>query len=329
MADSAAAAVIPIVEARERLIERLWPGGRANSVSPAVEHQSAIAGRRIWRELQQPNNGIIAPLPGTGNPPVLDDALFRRAFASAGILPLRRREFLDWLNGVWPLSEAPNSGYMTIVEAVSYLAWGEFLTSNDLFAILEDELRFRDPSSPQGAVDPRWDRASRRLFDAHVNGNVTLTGRNCDKPAPLKPISKSYFANPVALNFGNVISAAPRAGEGAATFEIWRDAVVPTSEFVSAFLARKADEAALITDSPLKRRRAVTPSDERDFDTWVKEYPSAHGGNAPSMTEMEDWAKERNISRDNARKQLFSRIPAKLRRKAGETDKTLRAKKQQ
>lgn len=127
--------------------------------------------------------------------------------------------------------QLPDSLYITAVEAACWLGFGDALAVEEI-AMIKDE------QWPQVRVKAK--QGEHLLFQAHIRGDIGLTGRrrNAERPEFLdgrEPIPRTYFADKVALNLmTNQIE--PDAAVEFRQFErnqrlaIWEDVVVATSE---------------------------------------------------------------------------------------------------
>jgi hypothetical protein len=84
----------------------------------------------------------------------------------------------------------PTTQYLSIVSAASFLAFGAYLDSDDLEALIRDELerggealfqrelnRWRRGEKAASDVSDKWSLACNRILDAAADGRLTLEGR--------------------------------------------------------------------------------------------------------------------------------------------------------
>jgi hypothetical protein len=206
---------------------------------------------------------------------------------------------MAWIDGMAPLTSPPTTPYVTAVEAASFLAYGAFLT-------LDDILVAGVPSEP-------WHLAEQRLFDAHVYAKLTMLGRkaphfNGDPAVETGPVPPEFFAGNVRLGIKNLLYDKDDAAR-----PMYYDIKIRTTELRTALLAPEEPVA------PRKARRLATrnpnPTDEREFEAWARSLYSSRGYGL-SIKEVEVFARQRRLSRDWARNQYKS-LPPELRRPRG------------
>ena len=127
--------------------------------------------------------------------------------------------------------QLPDSAYITAVQAVCWLGFGDALTVDEIAKLEGEQWKNVLEQAKQG---------ERLLFEAHIRGDVGLTGRrrNAERPEILdghEPIPKTYFADKVAVNL-RTNQIEPDAAVEFREFErnqrltLWEDVVVATSE---------------------------------------------------------------------------------------------------
>jgi hypothetical protein len=131
-----------------------------------------------------------------------------------------------------PLSkQLPDSAYITAVQAVCWLGFGDALSVDEIAKLEGEQWENVLKKAKQG---------ERLLFEAHIRGDVGLIGRrrNTERPEVLsdrEPIPKTYFADKVAVNL-RTNQIEPDAAVEFREFErnqrltLWEDVVVATSE---------------------------------------------------------------------------------------------------
>jgi hypothetical protein len=281
---------ITLVEARERLHARLWSGECAVN----DDSRLAISGHRLWcalREKQFHAREKECRLAARD----LTEALRRKLFSTSG-LTIDTKDFTVWTNVVGPLASPPRTPYMTAVEAASFLAYGAFLTLDDIWLA-------GVPSEP-------WQLAEQRLFGAHLDGTLTMLGRKAphltgDPAVETGPVPPEFFAGNVTLLITNLLYDKADAAR-------YYDIKIRTSELRSAFLAPKEPVAPVKAKRPT---RHPTPTDAREFEAWARALCSSRQF-GPCLEEAADFAKERGLSRKWARTQ-HKKLPDELRRPRG------------
>jgi hypothetical protein len=297
-------ALLSIIEARERLYARLWTGECAVDDNGKL----AIAGHRLWCALCEQR--FRADADGHR----LTEGL-RRTLFSAAELSVDAEGFAEWITGVVPLTGPPSAPFITAVEAVYFLAWGAFLTLDDITAITAAQIEIA--GSVQTVGTPRntpWELAEQRLFRAHVEGALTLLGRRAlhfgaDPTGDLVPIARKFFAGRVTLGLINNIHNRDDAAR-----PMYCEIAVSIAEFSNTFLG--TTEPVLRTDkTPRPTTRKATKTDERDYLNWAQEK-YADRGYGPSLMETAEFGKERRLNREWARGQHKS-LPREMHRERG------------
>jgi hypothetical protein len=186
---------------------------------------------------------------------------------------------------------------MTAVEAASFLAYGAFLT-------LDDILLAGAPSEP-------WQLAEQRLFGAHVDGTLTMFGRKAphltgDPAVETGPVPPEFFAGNVTLLIGNLLYDKADAAR-----PMYHDIKIRTAELRSAFLAPKEPVAPVKAKRPT---RHPTPTDAREFLAMAQDLHNERGF-GPSLKEAFEFVRDR-LNREWARAQHQS-LPEELQRPRG------------
>jgi hypothetical protein len=297
---------LTIVEARESLRARLWAGECALD----ADKRLAIAGHRLWCALREQRFHAE----GEGGRLFAHDLTFpHRLFSTAG-LTVDADGFTAWMAGVTTLTSPPRAPFMTAVEAVSFLAWGAFLTSDDIAA-----KEFAAPGDKAieavgSAVHPLWSNATWKLIGKGGTGQVTLFGRKApcfggDPVGDPVPIPREFFAGKMQLGLFNGIYDRDHPDRA-----MYRELAVATDEFNSTFLVPNEPAVAAGTRERLTTRQP-TKIDEREFLLMARELHESRGF-GPSLIEAVEFARQRRLNRDWARKQ-HKGLPDELRRQRG------------
>jgi hypothetical protein len=297
-----------IVEARESLHARLWAGECALD----GDGKLAVAGDRLWRALCEQR--FHAEKEGRRlSAHDLTEVLRRELFSTAE-LTVDADGFAAWISGVVPLTSPPSSLYMTAVEAVSFLAWGAFLTTDDIAAKEFAAPGDRTIAAVGSSVDPLWSNATWELIGKVGRSQVTLFGRKApcfggDPVGDLVPIPREFFAGKMHLGLFNGIYDRDHLDRA-----MYRELAVSTDEFSITFLA--LDKPAISTSKIARATtRQSTRSDEREFSIMARDLRKTRGF-GPSIEEAVEFARERRLNRDWARKQ-HKGLPDELRRQRG------------
>jgi hypothetical protein len=300
---------VNIIEARERLRARLWVGDCAID----DEGRLAVAERRLWCALRE--GWFQAEKEGrrlsAGD---LTEGLPRTLFSTAEVT-VDAEGFTAWINGVVPATRPPSAPFVTAVEAAYFLARGAFLTTDDIAAIAEHQVKIVGWVEFKAAPrNPLWELAQQRLFRSHVEGALTLLGKRApslraDPVGETAPVPKEFFTGNVALGLFNGIYDPDHPDRA-----IYKEVAVATHEFKNTFLA--SAEPPLSKDRIVSRtRRASTRIDDREYAEWARGLHASRGF-GPSLQETEKFARDRGLNRPWAR-EIHKSLPAELRRPLG------------
>ena len=278
---------ISLLDARACLISRLWTRGNNEGISsPSFAHRPAIAQRRIWQALK--NHQIHAT--ARNNQSLLlefaefDEILFdpterfneesryRFAWESEHVPKIAGKGFQAWLECERTLTQIPDMGFITVNEAVSFIAWGEYLSADDLWAIVAD--RITENSSKHSSPDIlAWNRAGTILFNAHMAHQITLTGLSVSNDR--QPIPDLCFADSITVEFGNSIVSG--------IDKYWRDVTIMTSEFRQWLKDRNTHPT----------KRGAKP--QYDWAVIKAEFDRLMNDNGDFIAGDQDWSKQANL----------------------------------
>jgi hypothetical protein len=300
---------LSIIEAQARLHARLWTG----ECTLDEDSRLAVTSHRLWSALREQR--FFAGQHGRRlSPHDLIEALRLNLFSKAE-LTVDTEGFTAWISGVVPVTGRPCALYMTAVEAAYFLAWGAFLTKDDIGAIGEAQIKFaREEQTISARRNSHWDLAQQKLFRAHVEGSLILLGRRApnfgaDAAVDLTPVPKEFFADRgVMLWLSNRIYSCEDPAR-----PIYRDVSLATAEFAATFLS--SERVASRTKRKTERHRAPTSQDSHAFNEWAKELQVKRRF-GPSRKEAEDFAAERHINREWARREI-AKLPIELRQQRG------------
>lgn len=308
--------LISFSEASKALADKLWPNGALES-SPAFGHENAVARRRLWESLIQRPTPAFRAYEMDGQTPIktFDETARIATFAKCQQPHLLKENFDAWLANVVALCQQPSESYISAYVAISYVAWGEYLTADDIAWAFESQQTSKTPSTGQDLVlDER--NAAQVLLDACANGKLALFGRQApafsEPPTgEHEPIPRSFFVDPSTIAFIAPDTAYRRDNQNR---EAWSDLRVSTGEFKKAFHEQIVPQ----------KRRAPREQDHLDALAYVKAFNEKHGKKIDRPT-FNSWAYSRNLSRKSL-DEIWNKLPDVLRRAPGETDKSLNAK---
>ncbi len=202
------------------------------------------------------------------------------------------------------VADIPEAPYIWLAQAVSFLAFGEFPTADD--DALKPSDSFEWDAQAAGATSRQWDKASKRLFAAHVAGAVVLYGRYTPRfdgdpqGEPVAIPSEFLAGEDLMVGLNNYILHKD-AGR-----PIYRDVYIETAKFV---------RWQKLTPRPPRSHRKPKPSDARDFQRWAM-ASSKDRTFGPTLNEAEEWAGQRSLNRAWAREQ-HKALPPEVRRPRG------------
>lgn len=313
---------IGVVEAREQLHARLFP----NETLLGRDAESAVAGLRLWRAIPRPVQSYRdgEPLVPNDLGDIGKEASPRELYSTATVM-LEKGEFAAWIDHLQPLTGPPGEAFISAIEAAAFLVCGAYLTKDDLAAAafltreVISAISNAEPTTGPVTVanwSVGWAAASKKLFAAHVENKITLLGRKApafNLPGQGDPvaISREFFAHGrVELGLFNGIYNRPEPNTEPAT--LWRDVMITTTEFLSAFGAPA--EPMPSSRSARPRTHRPTPQNERDLRSWVN--GKCEQGHVPTGPEYVERARQFGISRHDART-LHLKLPNDQRRERG------------
>jgi hypothetical protein len=300
---------ISIIEARERLHAQLWVG----ECGLDSDIRLAISAHRVWRALER-QLFRIEEEGRSLSPRDLTEALRRRLLSTVA-LTVDANEFSKWTDDIVPLTSPPLTPDITAVEATSFLAYGAFLSTDDITAAWAAAIEISGSvrsASVKGTIG--WERGKRRLFGAHVDGLLTLYGRKAPRigaagEGDVVGVPKEFLAGDVTLGVSSDIY-----NRGHVDQAMYCRVVVSTAEFSNTFLVSK--EPTLPTSKITRQKtRAPTNIDKHGFRDWAGDLYESRGY-GPSREEAEKFATERRIARDWGRDRIVE-LPDELRRERG------------
>lgn len=207
---------------------------------------------------------------------------------------------------------------VTLVEAVSYIACGKFLT------IDEDALA-------EVGVSNSWSDAQQKLFAAHVAGKLILYGRaapsfGANPSGEMIGIPREFFLDDVTVGLANVLHHRADARR-----VMYYDVAIAMPEFAVIFMpSNSSKDPATNDEGNVKKikRRAWTERDNREFLEWAKQWSREHGHGVSQSEAYREFASPRGLGRDGCRSQVTA-LPNHLRRPASGSGQTSRLKQQQ
>jgi hypothetical protein len=197
----------------------------------------------------------------------------------------------------------PNTAFLSLVEASSFLAFGGFLRPDDLEALFKSELDHGEESEdPNGDIVDDWSRASRAILAEAGLGEVTLLGRSApwfgaDPEGELVPIPVEFFAAERNLVLGLTDTLYVNNDPNRI---MYYEVKVGTDRFVSVFPTAKPARPATANE-----RQAIRAYAEKVF---------AETDRAPSAGELSDEFPQ--VSRSSLRATI-KELPPHLRREVG------------